>query len=338
LIHDHQKTDVHTFSAVYGEGVYGDESEYINEYRDVLSNLHYTQPTGDDLLNKLDLFVKLHGEPTATTSAFAQFKVFELAKEHVVVVLDGQGADELLAGYHYFFGVYLKYLLYKFNLLKFQREVCFNLYNHRSLFGLKSLLYFALPVSMKTSTMMRDRSHLANDFAQTLKSTSTVANDLYECTSLREALINHFEFKLEHLLKNEDRNSMYFSIESRVPFLDHKLVERTLALDGDQVIHNGMTKYILRRAMKGVMPEKIRMRQGKLGFATPESQWLRSENFREFILDVFHSSSFAQRGYFNQENAIELYEQHYEGKVNKSKEIWKLLNLELWHRAFLDSN
>jgi asparagine synthase (glutamine-hydrolysing) len=115
LLKDYDKKDLNTFSAVYSKGQYGDESEFINLFRhpgltegNSLQNMFYTTPTAETLYTDLNNFVGAHAEPIPSTSPYAQFKVMELAKGNVVVTLDGQGADEELAGYHYFFGFYFK--------------------------------------------------------------------------------------------------------------------------------------------------------------------------------------------------------------------------------------
>ena len=99
--------------------------------------------------------------------------------------------------------------------------------------------------------------------------------------NLSDSLLNHFEYKLEHLLKYEDKNSMHFSLESRVPFLDYRLVEKSLALDPDKIIERGMTKSILRKSMKNILPEKIRQRKDKVGFETPQDDWFRTDIFKK---------------------------------------------------------
>ncbi len=104
--------------------------------------------------------------------------------------------------------------------------------------------------------------------------------NLYDPDSMQDALFSHFEYKLEHLLKWEDRNSMYFSLEARVPFLDHNLVERCLATDGLGRIKDGMTKAILREGMKGIVPEKIRLRKDKLGFGTSRGRMVTRTVFQ----------------------------------------------------------
>jgi asparagine synthase (glutamine-hydrolysing) len=165
---------------------------------------------------------------------------------------------------------------------------------------------------------------------------SVIAEELYRSRTLNDALINHFEYKLEHLLKWEDRNSMWFSLESRVPFLDHNLVERMLTLDAKAFIRRGMTKSILRESMRGILPEEVRMRTGDVGFDTPEGDWFRSTPLREKISDIIRSDSFSKRGLIDAGRAQILFNKHLRGKLNLSKDIWKWINLELWFRRFVD--
>ncbi|RLD49131.1 MAG: asparagine synthetase B, partial [Bacteroidetes bacterium] len=131
------------------------------------------------------------------------------------------------------------------------------------------------------------------------KGQSALNEMLYNPKSLNESLIQHFEYKLEHLLHWEDLNSMHFSIESRVPFLDYRLVEATLSTPPSKKIHRGQTKRILREAVKGIVPDPILNRKDKKGFSNPGDKWMRSEQFKVFIPDLIHSDSFRARGYFS---------------------------------------
>ena len=102
------------------------------------------------------------------------------------------------------------------------------------------------------------------------------------------------------------------------------------------IIRNGETKHILRQAMKGVLPEKIRSRRDKIGFDTPQDEWFRTRKWQGIINDVLSSNSFKQRHLIDPEVAARKYKQHLKGKVNISKEIWKWVHLELWFREFID--
>ncbi len=287
--------EINTFSAVYEKGKYGDETEFINEYKASIKNMHFTHPSARTLFEDKESFVEAHGEPVPSTGPYAHFKVMELAREHVVVTLDGQGADEELAGYHYFFGFYFKELLYKFRLARLSGEVFHYLNNHKSTYGLKSWLYTMLPSKTKSSLRVSEKGYLVQDFASSYKNDNRVVDSLYNASTLNKALLNHFEYKLEHLLKWEDRNSMWFSLESRVPFLDYRMVEKTLSLPSDMIIRNGMTKYILRESMKDIVPEKIVRRKDKLGFATPQDEWFREMLFKKYILEILNSREFKSR-------------------------------------------
>ena len=330
-----KKDDMQTFSAVYGKDEIGDESDYIDLYQDSISTMHKTFPTAQSLYNDLSSFIMCHGEPIPSTSPYAQFKVMELAKDYVKILLDGQGADELLAGYHYFFGNYFQELLLHRHLLKLLGESYFYYHNHQSLFAFKSLIFYFLPNSLKSRAKLLGRNYLKKDFYEQEKKNTILLETLFNVRSLQEALLNHFEYKLEHLLKWEDRNSMGFSLESRVPFLDYRLVEKTLSLPSEKIITKGMTKCILREAMKGILPEQIRLRKDKVGFITPESEWFRESIFQDFILDLLQSDSFRQKPYFDYKTCIKLYNLHLQRKINISGDIWKWIHLELWFNYFI---
>ena len=125
---------------------------------------------------------------------------------------------------------------------------------------------------------------------------------------------------------------MAFSIEARVPFLDHRLVEYAFSLPPSQKIRDGVTKVVLRNAMKGILPEQVRTRMGKLGFSTPESIWLRTA-LKDEIKAIFHSSSFRQRGYFQADQVEKEFALFCLGQ-RSVRSIWRWIDLELWLRMF----
>ncbi len=338
LLNDFGKKDINTFSAVYQKDQIGDETEFIHEYKPLLVNMHFTTPTAKGFEADLKEFLSAHAEPIPSTSAYAEYKVMELAKKNIVVSMGGQGADEQLAGYHYFFGFYFKDLFKRARIGKLSTELFQYLNKHRSLFGFKSFVYFMLPERLRTKLRVNEKNYLNSNFITQYQDKNSIAGNLYGSGSLKNALSDHFEYKLEHLLKWEDRNSMHFSIESRVPFLDYRLVEKTLATSSDWVIRKGMTKYILREAMKGILPEKIRMRRDKVGYGTPEDEWFREPAWQKIIKEILNSESFKNRKIVNPAKAVSQFEKHVSGKINISKEIWKWIHLELWFREFIDEN
>lgn len=129
---------------------------------------------------------------------------------------------------------------------------------------------------------------------------------------------------------------MWFSIEARVPYLDYRLVEKTIATSMDLIIKNGITKHLLRSAMKGTLPEKIRNRKDKIGFETPEDKWFKESAWNKMVSDILKSTSFAERGLIIPEEAVKIQNAFLSGKNKVSKEIWKWVNLEMWFREFID--
>lgn len=129
---------------------------------------------------------------------------------------------------------------------------------------------------------------------------------------------------------------MAFSLESRTPFLDYRLVEYTLSTPSEHKIRNGETKYILREAMKGILPEIIRKRKDKIGFETPQDKWFRTQDFQTLINEILNSDSFHNRGLVNPQKALDMYSKHLKNEINISKDIWKWVHLELWFREFID--
>jgi len=140
---------------------------------------------------------------------------------------------------------------------------------------------------------------------------------------------------LPSLLHYEDRNSMAFSIEARLPFLDYRLVEFAFGLPAEQKIRGGVSKAILRNSMRGVLPEAVRTRKDKMGFVTPEAIWFRTV-LKNTVTEIITSKSFSERGYFNVREVKESFHRHCEGKINISATIWRWVNLELWCRTFVD--
>jgi len=338
LIKDFELNDLNTFSAVFGKNEDSDESEFIDEFKPIVKNMFYTSPDADDFFKDFNIFIDAHNEPIPDTSPYAQYKVMELASKYVTVTLDGQGADEQLAGYHYFFGSYYIELIKQFKFLRFIGENMQYFKKHKSLNALKYFAYYLLPVNFQNKISNQIFPSIHKDFFNKYNNAYDVNKMLYKPKNLSDSLVQHFEYKLEHLLGWEDLNGMHFSIESRVPFLDYRLVEATLSTPSNQKINKGETKHILREALKDILPEKIAQRKDKKGFTNPRAKWFRTEEFKDYIIKLINSESFKNRGYFDVEIANNQYIKHLEGKVDISKEIWKWINLEIWFQKFIDKN
>jgi asparagine synthase (glutamine-hydrolysing) len=139
---------------------------------------------------------------------------------------------------------------------------------------------------------------------------------------------------LHELLMKQDQMSMAASVESRVPFLDHKLVEFTSSLPERLKLRRGTTKYVLRETMKGLLPPAI-LNRAKMGFPVPVGSWFRGA-YRSLLDEYLLSSRANERAIFNQEFVRTLIEQHQRGEANHSERLWSLVNLEMWLRRFID--
>ncbi|MGB2695630.1 MAG: asparagine synthase (glutamine-hydrolyzing) [Dehalococcoidia bacterium] len=317
-----------TFSALF-PGEVNDETAYIERLtQDVAVEKHSIYPKREDLWPELERIVYHQDEPFVSTGVFAQWEVMKEASKHVTVLLDGQGADELLAGYTPYYFVYLRQLLKERRLFAFARECLLSL----DVLVSSSFAYvktrLGLAKSVDAASLL---DHAFADRARTPTRPRPMQDDLnkrlWEDVSV---------FSLPALLRYEDRNSMAFSVESRVPFLDNELVDFILALPPELKIRNGWNKRVLRSALGSYLPAKIRRRRWKVGFTTPEVAWLRAEGDR--ALEVFSSASFRERGLFDADKIIEAFGWFVEGKTSNSLLFWRILNVELWFRVFFDGD
>jgi asparagine synthase (glutamine-hydrolysing) len=241
-----------------------------------------------------------------------------LAREQVKVVLDGQGADELLAGYLAYQGSYLRGLLGSLRWLTALSEVCGSIRHHGGFFR----------SALGQLAARRGRRGL---LAVSAPPVDRYGGSLPEILK-RELVATN----LPALLHYEDRNAMAFSIESRVPYLDYRFVEYVAALPLSQKIRGGVTKVALRNAISGIVPESIRNRMDKMGFVTPEEVWMRGA-LRPFVLEVLSSPSFGSRKYWHAGAVVRDYRAFLEGKTRYSPEIWRIVCTELWLRTFFDA-
>lgn len=328
-----------TFSSCFEEKKY-DEREFIDMVlKSGETESHFIFPKAEYLFDEIKDLIWHQDEPFESTSIYAQWNVFKLIKSNQVkVVLDGQGGDELLAGYHPYFGAYLAELLRTLSFYKFLKEYkkiqVSHHYSHGWLFQylLRSLVSSQFFQRVRTLTN-RKAKWLSHDGYESKPSMFPKKFENLFFNSLFHSLIY---LTLPRFLHYEDRNSMAHSIEARVPFLDYRLVEFVFSLPMEQLIKDGMTKRILRDAMRGLLPEKVRSRTDKMGYVTPEDIWFR-KSLKKEIEDILQSKSFAERGFFDMDQIKKKFKEYCEGKIDLGSTVWRWLNLELWFRIFIDS-
>ncbi len=345
---------IKTFSVAFKERE-ANELEYARVVANAFkTNHHEVVVSPAEFFAALPKLVWHEDEPLAHPSSVALYFVSRLASEHVKVVLTGEGSDELLAGY-------ARYRKTIWNLAVGAR------YHGAMPAGVKTLIrnrIDGLPVASKVrQKLVRTFLSLQPDIesiyfdnfsvfsrarqAQLLTPNTrarTGAVDPYagvrsvldqtDATSpLDRLLYADIKTYLHELLMKQDQMSMAASIESRVPFLDHKLVEFTSSLPERLKLRGWTTKYVLRQAMKGVLPETILSRP-KMGFPVPIGKWFRGE-YRSVIDEFVLGERARARGHFDNEYVANLVARHDAGE-DHSERLWSLVNFEMWQRQYLD--
>jgi asparagine synthase (glutamine-hydrolysing) len=292
-----------------------------------------------ELAADLPAIVEAQGEPFGSTSICAGWYVMREAKRSgVKVMLDGQGGDEVLAGYRAHLGFFLADLLAGRQLGTLRTELAGFRDLHRPAALATAVARPFAPDSLTRFVRARARgaSELVHadlrDASRPEPADGSVFPD--RLRRFQEVLLTRRG--LPELLRYEDRNSMAHSLEARVPFLDYRVVELCFALPADELIRAGETKSVLRRAFGDLLPSEVRARRDKVGFVTPEGDWMRGA-LGELTADVFASHSFRERGFVDASAARRRLERHRRGEHRAGMELWRALNLELWAREFLDA-
>ena len=343
---------VKTFSVGFKERE-ANELEYARMVSQAFKTEHHEITiTPDQFFGELPNLIWHEDEPLGFIASVPLYFVSKLARQHVKVVLTGEGSDEMLGGY----GRYYKTLLnmaygakYENIAPKFARSLIKTAVGVTP-FSMKKKLsrtFLALPNDIENlyldnfavfpkkmqaklfSGETKERIGNPNPY-EILKNylAATDAENL-----LDQMLYADTKTYLHELLMKQDQMSMAASVESRVPFLDHKLVEYTAKLPERMKIRGKTTKWILREAMRGILPEEI-LTRSKMGFPVPVGDWFRTR-FRKIVEEYVLSERALSRGIFEPDFVREIVEKHMAGE-NHDERIWFLVNFEIWQRTFID--
>ena len=339
-----------TFSACFDDQRI-DERRFMDAVvRQTRVDAQFTYPRGEDLDRQLDQIVWHQDEPFLSSSIFAQWEVMRLARAHgVKVLLDGQGADELLCGYVGYFGPFFADLLTHGRITDLAREIDLYQRNFGDRFGTGARLT-ARALRTRHSWLRNPRHRrphavdglppwMAPDEVEWARSRSWSPPTLYspeEPGFLASA--THWLFtkaSLPALLRYEDRNSMAFGVESRVPFLDYRLVEYVFRRPNAFRMEDGLSKRTLRRVARKWVPEEVWTRRDKLGFNTPEAAWLRGPargECEKLLADP--PPSFSR--FVRPEAARETFTAFANGDSSDTSLVWRFVNLARWLKVFID--
>lgn len=343
---------IKTFSVGFSERE-ANELEYARLVaRTFNTDHHEITVTPDEFFNALPNLVWHEDEPIGFVASVPLYFVSNLAQQHVKVVLTGEGSDEMMAGY----GRYAKALMlleygekYETFTPSFIRDAVRGgvatlppgvgrklgrtfLSREADIENLFFDNFAVFPKAMQKDLFnreTRERFENADPFAgQNKWLDKTDAEDV-----LDKLLYADTKTYLHELLMKQDQMSMAASIESRVPFLDHKLAEFTARMPREMKLRGSTTKWILREAMKGVLPTEI-LERPKMGFPVPVGRWFRSE-YRHIIDDYVLGPRATARGIFDEESVRGLVARHNAGEDHDER-LWALVNFEIWHRRFID--
>ena len=292
----HHPQGLNSFSAVF-PGFKMDESAYIHafqqHYQHTELRTHFVTPTEQDFITHWAKLSYHQEEPVQSSSVLTQYMVYRLAKEQgVTVLLDGQGADEVLGGYKKYMPWYLLQLLQEKQFAHFIKEKKL-LYANDFLsdWSFKNYAAALLPalaakqLQQKAINSQQQHPFLDAEFYHQYHNDSTLTKPTIH--TLDDMLhYNTFTQGLQELLRYADRNSMAHSREVRLPFLQHDLVGFLFSLPVEYKVRDGFTKWILRKAVSPLLPDSIAWRKGKIGYEPPQQQWMQ----QPAIADMIHES------------------------------------------------
>lgn len=331
---------IKTFSGITGKekGIY-DESDHI---RSVIcsteADAYFLKPDPVDIVDTVGEMMGYHDEPICTVTWYSLYLIAkEVAQANIPVILNGHGGDELLAGYwdHYHYHFYDLYQSGRHDEM-YQEIDLWQINHHRDPKEVEKSRYFVKRYAQNIESGMGRYNDYSDCFSQ----------DFAECYKRNIRVIEGYQPLLQNRLESEllyetipaslrpeDRNTMAYSLESRSPFLDYRLVEYCFSLPGKMKIRNGLGKWIHREAMKGILPEDVRTRKDKAGFIAPADVWFRTIN-RQQIQDIIDSREFRYRGIYNISRVQAVFDEHVNGTKNHQMFLWQLINLEIWFNRY----
>ncbi len=328
--HLYPEKEIHTFTFVSENSERSEEkwADIVVDHANVIA--HKIKPTSIDLANEIDELSSAQEEPYSSTSIFAQFKVYEAAKEAgIKVMLDGQGADEMLGGYLYYQGARLATLIRSGNIFAIwsflnQSKVLDNrsvwlLFKMTGPYLIPETLIpmFRRMIGKSISPHWIDQNWMTEN---KIKSRSGAISKMAKLGYLTSHLVDSTK-QIANLLRYADRNSMYHSVESRVPFLLPGFAEFLLSLPEEYLISDqGVTKYVFREAMRGLVPDAILNRHDKIGFEVSQNRWLSQlKNWTSESLNTSHNNGIIDIKFIQKEmENLNLYQAE-----SDSQHIWR---------------
>ncbi len=329
-------SELNAFTASYSEAKY-DELQFASEVlKNKNINLHTSRLKADEVA---DLTAKCmwHQEgPFGGISTLSYYKLHQLAKdEKVTVLLEGQGIDELFAGYRYFYPAYLSDLMLKNKSNELNAEIQNNNPNIANILAQsKVIAQGGNPNTYQDGTQHLKLECISPNFITEYNSAPIFPKPFN--TNLNNFLYRDLLYtKLPRVLRFNDRLSMAHSRELREPFLDHRLVEFAFKLPAKSKIHQGQHKLIFRKSMEPFLPNSI-VNSEKRPVVTPQREWMKT-TIKPFVEEIIYSQEFKNRGIFDVAEVQKSFKHFCQGQGSNSFFIWQWINTEIWFRTFVDN-
>ncbi len=342
---------VKTFSIGFNEDSF-DELKYARVAAKHFGTEHHEFVVTPDLVETIDELVWHFDEPFADSSALPTFMVSKLAREYVTVILSGDGGDELFGGYTRYvtnqsrdvFGRLPKGIRTQV-LQKLSTRLPHGAPGKNYLYNIGLAAEDRYIDSISHFNGPRRQALYATAYAEELNGTFGVGEKLYR--KLADAVdggsaidkllyLDSKTYLPGDILTKVDRMSMANSLEARVPLLDHKLIEFVMTIPSRLKMNGSVSKYILKKAMEGTVPNEI-LHRSKQGFGVPIGEWIKQQ-LRERIVSDLRDPRSRKRGYFDEKYIETLLDEHQRNRRDRSHELWMLWMLELWHRRFVDDS
>ncbi|MFN4083085.1 MAG: asparagine synthase (glutamine-hydrolyzing) [Bacteroidia bacterium] len=328
-----------TFSSVSKHDKYS-EKQWIDEViNQIKVEPSFIYPTAEEAIKQIEKITWHMDEPFQSLSPFLSYNVFAKAKkEGIIVLLNGQGADEYLSGYGEFDNLMLKKELFKLNF-----KLVFNFLNRNRGLGIlaciKAIFKLAIPYTFLQKLGIANKVRTPLKKLLTFKINTKTYIHPYKINNYKRlSLIEISNYQmlndpLQRYLHWEDRNSMANSTEARVPFLDYKLVEFTKSLPLSYLTNLEQTKLILVKALWDILPPKTRERKDKIGYISPEEIWFTNEFKNEFI-QLFDNYSNSASFILDIPNTRDYLIKMQDGKIPFSYDYWRIIHLCIWIKVF----
>lgn len=358
---------IHSFTSAYPDDGYNEKFYAEKVVEKCNTEGYFVYPTAEEAMDFSVFGTHTFEAPVNGPTLISQLNVMRMANKHVKVLIDGQGGDELLGGYEYYYIYYLDELhrrvknktitkqQYKDVLkdLEGRPHLAQYLQRHKSHvfmenakplvnFGKKVLSLFGedVPEKLERKLYASLEPELASPaFAKKMQNEPSLMpeeNNPFSDLLNAQLYRSFFVYGIPNLLLLEDANAMAFSIEARTPYMDYEFVEFCFGLDINWKIKDGTTKYIQRQALDKYLPPEVKNRKDKMGYPTPYASWLRGP-LKKPVEEILFSEKVKTRGILNTETISRLWSEHQNGS-DWSEELYRMISCELWFRIFIDKS